>query len=53
MEARFTKLYTYPKTFVRLLTCEEGNVMKEAAKLWAFARNNSYVAYNADLILAA
>lgn len=29
------------------------NVMQEAAELWAFARNNSYVAYDADLIIAA
>jgi hypothetical protein len=35
------------------VTCEEGNVMQEAAELWAFARNNSYVAYDADLIIAA
>jgi predicted nucleic acid-binding protein len=35
------------------VTCEEGNVMKEAAELWAFARNNSYVAHDADLIIAA
>jgi predicted nucleic acid-binding protein len=35
------------------VTCEEGNVMQEAAQLWAFARNNSYVAYDADLIIAA
>ncbi|EDX76414.1 hypothetical protein MC7420_4670 [Coleofasciculus chthonoplastes PCC 7420] len=27
--------------------------MQEAAELWAFARNNSYVAYDADLIIAA
>lgn len=35
------------------VSCEEGNVMQEAAELWAFARNNSYVAYDADLIIAA
>ncbi len=35
------------------VTCEEGNVMQEAAELWAFARNNSYVVYDADLIIAA
>ena len=35
------------------VTCEEGNVMQEAAELWAFAHNNSYVAYDADLIIAA
>jgi len=36
------------------VTCEEGNVMQEAAELWAFARNNSYVADDdADLIIAA
>ena len=35
------------------VTCEEGNVMQEAAELWAFARNNSYVANDADLIIAA
>ncbi|MEG5042707.1 MULTISPECIES: hypothetical protein [unclassified Microcoleus] len=35
------------------VTCEEGNVMQEAAELWAFARNNSYVAHDADLIIAA
>ena len=35
------------------VTCEEGNVMQEAAELWAFARNNSYEAYDADLIIAA
>jgi len=27
--------------------------MQEAAELWAFARNNSYVAYDTDLIIAA
>ncbi|MCU0546456.1 MAG: hypothetical protein MUE44_30540 [Oscillatoriaceae cyanobacterium Prado104] len=32
---------------------KEGNVMQEAAELWALARNNSYVAYDADLIIAA
>ncbi|MEC4986305.1 MAG: hypothetical protein SAJ37_18405 [Oscillatoria sp. PMC 1068.18] len=35
------------------VTSEEDNVMEEAAKLWAFARNNSWVAYDADLIIAA
>ena len=35
------------------VTCQEGNVMQEAAELWAFARNNSYVANDADLIIAA
>lgn len=35
------------------VTGEEGNVMQEAAELWAFARNNSYVAHDADLIIAA
>ena len=35
------------------VTSEEGNVMQEAAELWAFARNNSYVANDADLIIAA
>ncbi len=35
------------------VTCEEGNVMQEAAELWAFTRNNSDVAYDADLIIAA
>lgn len=35
------------------VTCEEGNIMQEAAELWAFAHNNSYVAYDADLIIAA
>jgi hypothetical protein len=35
------------------VTCEEGNVMQQASELWAFARNNSYVAYDADLIIAA
>ncbi|MEG4248213.1 hypothetical protein [Microcoleus sp. Pol10D4] len=35
------------------VTCEEGNVMQEAAELWAFARNNSYAAHDADLIIAA
>jgi len=35
------------------VTCQEGNVMQEAAELWAFARNNSYVAHDADLIIAA
>lgn len=34
------------------VTCEEGNVMQEAAELWACARNNSYVAHDADLIIA-
>ncbi|MEG4073493.1 hypothetical protein QUA30_12435 [Microcoleus sp. Pol14C2] len=35
------------------VTSKEGNVMQEAAELWAFARNNSYVAHDADLIIAA
>jgi len=35
------------------VTCEEGNVMQEAAELWAFAHNNAYIAYDADLIIAA
>ncbi|MEG4093045.1 hypothetical protein [Microcoleus sp. Pol12B4] len=35
------------------VTSEEGNVMQEAVELWAFAHNNSYVAYDADLIIAA
>src|SRR4028118_1133969 len=35
------------------VTLEEGNVMQEAAELWAFARNNAYTAFVADLIIAA
>ncbi|WP_224411913.1 hypothetical protein [Oscillatoria salina] len=35
------------------VTPKKGDVMEEAAKLWAFARNNSRVAYDADLIIAA
>jgi predicted nucleic acid-binding protein len=49
LDALFTKkgVTSFP------VTCEEGNVMQEAAELWAFARNNSYTAYDADLIIAA
>jgi predicted nucleic acid-binding protein len=35
------------------VTCEEGNVMQKAAELWAFARLNSYISHDADLLIAA
>ena len=48
LDALITKRVVYfPVTY------EEGNVMQEAAELWAFARNNSYEAKDADLIIAA